>query len=93
MVFPEAALFDFDKAELKPEGKKQINAYREKAKAQLGRADKIKVSGHTDNKGSADYNMKLSQQRAAAVSEYLKSIGVDPGKIEACWRRHEQADS
>ncbi len=83
MVFPEAALFDFDKAELKPEGKKQINAYREKAKAQLGRADKIKVSGHTDNKGSADYNMKLSQQRAAAVSEYLKSIGVDPGKIEA----------
>ena len=32
MVFPEAALFDFDKAELKPEGKEQIKAYREKAK-------------------------------------------------------------
>ena len=82
MVFPEAALFDFDKAELKPEGKKQIKAYREKAKAQLSRADKIKISGHTDNKGTADYNMKLSQQRAEAVSDYLKSIGVDPGKME-----------
>jgi outer membrane protein OmpA-like peptidoglycan-associated protein len=83
MVFPEAALFDFDKAELKPEGKEQINAYREKTKEQLSRADKIKISGHTDNVGTADYNMKLSQQRAEAVSVYLKSIGVDPAKIEA----------
>ena len=82
MVFEEAALFDFDKAELKPEGKKQIKAYREKAKNDLSRADKIKVSGHTDNIGTADYNMKLSQQRAEAVSEYLKSIGVDSGKME-----------
>jgi len=82
MVFPEAALFDFDKAELKPEGKDKVKAYREKAKTQLSRADKIKISGHTDNKGTADYNMKLSKQRAEAVSNYLKSIGVDPGKIE-----------
>lgn len=82
MVFEEAALFDFDKAELKPTGKEQIKAYREKAKTELSRADKIKVSGHTDNVGTADYNMKLSQRRAAAVSDYLKSIGVDPGKLE-----------
>jgi outer membrane protein OmpA-like peptidoglycan-associated protein len=82
MVFDEVALFDVDKAELKPAGQEQIKAYREKAKAELSRADKIKISGHTDNTGSADHNMKLSQQRAEAVRDYLKSIGADPNKME-----------
>ena len=83
MLFQEAALFDFDKAELKPEGKEQIKTYREQAKADLSRADKIKITGYTDNTGAADYNMKLSQQRAEAVRDYLISIGVDPKKMEA----------
>lgn len=82
MVFDEAALFDVDKAELKPAGQEQIKAYREKAKAELSSANKIKISGHTDNTGSADHNMKLSQQRAEAVRDYLKSIGADPNKME-----------
>jgi outer membrane protein OmpA-like peptidoglycan-associated protein len=82
MVFDEVALFDFDKAELKPAGKMQIRAYKEKAKAELSRADKIIISGHTDNSGSADYNMKLSQRRAEAVRDYLISIGADQNKIE-----------
>ena len=77
MVFPEAALFDFDKAELKPEGKEQIKAYREDVKSELSRADKIRITGHTDNIGTKEYNMKLSQRRADAVRDYLKSIGID----------------
>ena len=76
MVFPEAALFDFDKAELKPEGKEQIKAYKEDVKSELSRADKIRITGHTDNIGTKDYNMKLSQRRADAVRDYLKSLGV-----------------
>lgn len=83
VVFDEAALFDFDKAQLKPAGKEKIKAYREKAKEQLSQADKITVSGHTDNTGDAAYNMTLSKKRADAVSDYLKSIGVDPAKITA----------
>ena len=77
MVFPEAALFDFDKAELKPEGKEQIKAYKEDVKSELSRADKIRITGHTDNIGTKDYNMKLSQRRADAVRDYLKSIGIE----------------
>jgi len=82
MVFEEAALFDFDKADLKPEGKEQLKAYREKAQADLSRADKVRITGYTDNTGTADYNTKLSLQRAEAVRDYLISIGVDPKKME-----------
>ena len=83
MVFEEAALFDFDKTDLKPEGKDQLKAYREKAQADLSRADKVRITGYTDNTGAADYNSKLSLQRAEAVRDYLSSIGVDPKKMEA----------
>ena len=51
MTFPEAALFEFGKAELKPEGKDKIAAYREGAKEELSRADKVIITGYTDNVG------------------------------------------
>ncbi|HSW22613.1 MAG TPA: OmpA family protein [Burkholderiaceae bacterium] len=83
MKFDEAALFDFDKADLKNEGKEQLNAYREKAKADLSSAEKVKIVGYTDNTGTAERNSKLSQQRAEVVRDYLVTIGVDAKKLEA----------
>lgn len=82
MVFDAVALFDFDKAELKPEGKEHIKKYREEAKGEFSRADRIVITGHTDNVGKADYNNKLSLSRAEAVRDYLLSIGVDASKME-----------
>jgi len=42
----------------------------------------ILIAGHTDNEGSNDYNQILSEQRAEAVVEYLKtSHGIDPDKL------------
>jgi len=82
MVFGHAALFDFNKADLKPEGKEQIKAYREKVKAEMSSAGKVRVTGYTDSVGKAAYNMKLSLRRAEAVRDYLVSLGVDPGKLE-----------
>lgn len=82
VVFNAIALFDFDKSVLKPEGKRQIKAYREDAKDELSRTDKIKITGYTDNIGSANYNVKLSQRRAETVRKYLVSLGVDAGKLE-----------
>ena len=87
VMFPEGALFDFDKADLKPAGQEQLKAYREQAKAELSSAGKIKITGHTDNSGSAEHNMKLSLQRAEAVRDYLVSLGVDPTK----WKSAERA--
>ena len=41
------------------------------------------IEGHTDNVGSEDFNLGLSQRRADAVRSYLLSQGVDPSHIEA----------
>ena len=82
MVFEAAALFDFDKADLKPQGKEQIKTYSKKVRAEMSRADKIKITGYTDSTGSADYNKKLSLRRAETVRDYLISLGVDRNKLE-----------
>lgn len=80
-IFFGAVLFDFDKAVLKPEGKEAIKTYRDEARAKLSRADKVIITGHTDNKGTAAYNKKLSLRRAQSVRDYLVSLGVDAKKL------------
>jgi len=78
MVFPEAALFEFGKAELKPEGKAKINEYRQQAQAVLSSADHVLITGYTDNVGGADRNAELSLHRAEAVRDHLVSLGANP---------------
>jgi flagellar motor protein MotB len=71
--------FDFDKATLRPESNLEIDRLR---KVMLEYPTmKIEISGHTDNKGSADYNKKLSESRAKAVVEYLVKKGISPDRM------------
>jgi outer membrane protein OmpA-like peptidoglycan-associated protein len=42
---------------------------------------KFAVEGHTDAKGNPDFNLKLSEQRAIAVREFLKVRGVLPDRL------------
>jgi outer membrane protein OmpA-like peptidoglycan-associated protein len=44
---------------------------------------KIKIAGHTDNVGSAEFNKQLSEKRAAAVVEYLKKKGIDSRRLSS----------
>ena len=47
-------------------------------------ATKASIEGHTDSRGKASYNLKLSRKRAASVARYLiKKLGVDPRRISA----------
>jgi outer membrane protein OmpA-like peptidoglycan-associated protein len=41
----------------------------------------ITIAGHTDSKGSEEYNMRLSQRRAEAVKNALISMGVNPARM------------
>ena len=82
MIFPEAALFEFGKSELKPEGQQKIHEYREMAKDELSRAYKVIITGYTDNQGEHEFNSTLSLQRAEAVRDSLISLGADPSRFE-----------
>lgn len=42
---------------------------------------KLMIIGHTDKTADADYNMKLSQERAESMKEYLVAQGADPSKL------------
>jgi outer membrane protein OmpA-like peptidoglycan-associated protein len=76
------ALFDFDKAVLKPEGQAAIDSMVVAKLNQMQKLEVVVVTGHTDRIGSEAYNQKLSQRRADAVRDYLVSKGVDKAKVE-----------
>ena len=42
---------------------------------------KIEISGHTDSKGSATYNLKLSEARAKSVVDFLIRSGIEPSRL------------
>jgi outer membrane protein OmpA-like peptidoglycan-associated protein len=66
--------FEFGKAEIKNDSL----PYLDKLADTLLKAKNwtIEIQGHTDDKGSDDYNLKLSQNRADAVKKYLISKGI-----------------
>lgn len=71
-------LFAFDKAVLKPEGVAALNELAEKIKTTPGN-EVVNVVGHTDPVGTFDYNLGLSKRRADAVTDHLRSRGVNVG--------------
>jgi OOP family OmpA-OmpF porin len=77
------ALFDFDKATLRPGAKQTLDELSRKLANYPKQIDSIKVFGHTDRIGAADYNDRLSLERATAVKDYLVANGVPAGKIRA----------
>lgn len=73
--------YDFDKANLR-EGS---HASLDKLAALLNAHPEITIelSAHTDNKGSEDYNQRLSEARARACVDYLISKGIDKNRLQA----------
>ncbi len=74
-------LFDFNKATLRPESAPVLQSIV--TVMQGDPALKIEIGGHTDNVGTAVYNQKLSQARAASVMAWLSANGVAPGRLSA----------
>jgi outer membrane protein OmpA-like peptidoglycan-associated protein len=74
--------FDTDKTEVKPESTATLDEVASLLK--IDRSLKLEISGHTDNTGAKDHNVKLSQGRADAVMAVLvKKYGIDPKRLSA----------
>ncbi|MBN9313481.1 MAG: hypothetical protein BGO40_05525 [Chryseobacterium sp. 39-10] len=71
--------FAFDKSDLQPNAKTNLDKL---AEVLVNNPDtNINIYGHTDSKGSADYNLSLSDRRAASVKSYLVSKGVAASRL------------
>ena len=72
----DALKFDFDKSDLRPENKELLSRI---AGILMTSSDyTVSVNGHTDDVGSDNYNIGLSERRATAVRDYLVEAGIEP---------------
>ena len=85
---PERLLFDFNKADIKPEHGQKINRLAK----QLNKYDlhKLKIVGHTDDIGHPEYNQKLSEERAQSVASIFVQQGFKQNDLTAVGRGSSQ---
>ena len=97
--------FDFDKSEVKEDGRRTCQVVADFLKKNPGA--KLQIEGHCDERGTSEYNMALGERRATAVMTYLVSLGgskgalstvsfgkekpLDPGHDEGAWAKNRRA--
>ncbi|MBS6008702.1 MAG: peptidoglycan-associated lipoprotein Pal [Haemophilus parahaemolyticus] len=87
--------FDFDKYTIRAEDQKILDAHAELLKATN---KNVTVAGHTDERGTPEYNIALGQRRANAVQNYLAQQGasnvatVSYGEEKPAVLGHTEAD-
>ncbi len=79
ITFDSGILFDFDSSELRPAAKENIKELTDVLKDYED--TKIMFAGHTDSRGSDEYNMELSERRAKSVALYTAQQSVDAERM------------
>lgn len=103
----ETVYFDFDKSDLRQDARDVLSKNAETILKSLAGA-KIKIEGHCDERGSAEYNLALGERRATSVQKYLTTLGVKGdslsiisygkekpavvGSDEAAWAKNRRAE-
>ncbi|MEE4361591.1 MAG: peptidoglycan-associated lipoprotein Pal [Pseudomonadales bacterium] len=98
--------FEFDRTELTPQARTLLAEHADYLRTHG--AVRIVIQGHADERGTREYNLALGERRAAAVSDYLQSLGVsssqlslvsygeerpvDPRSTEAAWAKNRRAE-
>ena len=81
-----AIRFDFDSAHLRPEGAAVLDRLASALQTPDLKGSRFRIEGHTDAKGDAAYNLRLSQQRADEVRRFLVAHGVSLPRLSAVGR-------
>ena len=74
--------FGTDNAQLRPDGEQILDEVAD-VLAKHPEIKRLRVEGHTDNRGNAEHNLQLSKARAASVVAYLVKSGVDASRLES----------
>jgi len=80
VTFDSGILFDTGKSDLNVSSKDALSKFANSLK-ETPETD-ITIYGHTDNKGSREMNSKLSNDRAASVSKFLTTNGIQPDRMK-----------
>jgi outer membrane protein OmpA-like peptidoglycan-associated protein len=88
MTFDASLAFEINSAAISESYKKDLNAAASVFKSYED--TNILIEGHTDDTGSAEYNMSLSEKRAKAVRDYLVSQGIASSRLTAKWYGEDQ---
>ena len=103
------AYFDYDSSSLREDARSVLTKDADVLKQVFTEnpAFNVMVEGHADERGSAEYNLGLSDRRAAAAKEFLVQLGVPADRLrtisygkerptctestESCWQRNRRA--
>lgn len=72
--------FDYDRSDITDDARTKLDAKVPVLTQNTG--VRIRIAGHTDSRGSDEYNLALGQRRAAAAKRYLTDRGIDGSRIE-----------
>lgn len=72
--------FDFDSYNIAETSKTELQQVAEYMQKHAGST--VTISGHTDERGTTEYNLMLGDQRAKAAHDYLVRLGIDPLRIK-----------
>lgn len=76
----DRVFFDFDKYDLKPEARAQLE--QQAAWLKTYPQYTFIVEGHCDERGTREYNLALGERRATSVKNYLVALGIDPNRVQ-----------
>jgi peptidoglycan-associated lipoprotein len=75
----DTVYFAFDEHALSPEGR--VIVERQAALLMRSPSLSVRIDGHTDERGTREYNLALGDRRSNSVKDYLVTLGVDPMRI------------
>ena len=73
--------FDYDSSDLSNDDYQTLQAHAQFLMANAN--SRVALTGHTDERGTREYNMALGERRAKAVESFLITTGVSPNQLEA----------